>query len=302
MGNEKKTMVAMLILAIAAVAICAGTIVFLNSKKEPLEKKIVLEEPKPEEEIEKKEEKEFVTKVVKTEPKTPTPTNTPLTEEEKRKKRTEEWKQASKEMMEMFQGSKMQELIHKRMSARNKEYLADLFEKYGVDAETQDLIAETITQSQSQFMQTLMSSGFRNDRDNEEKRAEIAKKLAAINQEAEDNIMNAAGAAFLADAKEKRNTELRNANLKRLNWRLRDNKMTDEQQNAMDALYAQNQITEVEMFTLPKEEIDRRKENINSGAREILSEEQYSSYEKSNWDPFRTRGMRGMGGRGRRRR
>lgn len=302
MSNDKKSIVIMFALTIAVVAVCAFTIVFIKSKNnKPVEDKVVVERkaipPKVKEEV--KEVEKVKEKVI--EPIAPLP-KAELTEEEKKAKEAEEWKQAGKEMMDMFQGSKMQELIHRRMTARNKQYLAELFEKYGIDPKTQDLIAGTITQSQSKFMQTMMESGYFQNRDDEDKRMEIGEKLSAINQKAEDEIKELAGDAFLADAQDKRKTELRNNYINRVDRSLKDNKMTDEQKSAMDSLYAQNQITEVEMFTLPKAEIDQRKLNINNGAQKILNEDQYSAYQKSNQNPFRTRGMGWGGRRGRRRR
>jgi len=299
MGNEKKSMVTMLVLTIVAVAVCAGAIVFLKGNRD--EEKVVLEEKKIEEpKVVKKKEIVQVTKVV-----APTPV-AELTEEEKQSKQREDWKQASKEMMDMFQGSKMQELIHKRMSSRNKEYLSELFEKHGIDAEAQDLIASTITKSQSEFMQTMMQNGFRGGEQTEEQRAEMAEKLTAINQAAEENIKNLSSDAFLADSKDKRNTEVRDHYIRRVDWGMKkDNKMDDKQKSSMNALYADNQVSEVEMLTLPKEDIAKRQENINNGARDILNEEQYKDFEKNETNAFSARGLMrggGMGGRRGRRR
>ena len=78
MGNDKKSMMALLVVTIAAVGICAGAIVFL---KEDSEEKVILDEKKVEKpkEVVKVEEEKEVTKVIKTEPKL----EVPLTEEEK---------------------------------------------------------------------------------------------------------------------------------------------------------------------------------------------------------------------------
>jgi hypothetical protein len=288
MGNEKKSMIVMMAVTVIAVTVCVATILLMKKEKETpsTTKKIITE---PEKVIPKKIEKK---KII---PKK-TVISTPSVTEEKKANEKEEWKEAGKELADFLQNSKFKDLIVKSMTARNKAYLKDLFDKYGIDKETQDAIAAVISESQSQFFSMMMSAGGMQGKLDDQTR----EKLIAMNKETEDQIANLASAAFLEDAKDKRSNELKNNYLNRIDRGLKgDNKMSNEQRAAMDALYSENQMTEIEMLTLPKDEIKQRQDSINNGAKEILSEKQYKSYKKTSSNPFRMTGMRLGGVRGR---
>ena len=285
MGNDKKSMIAMMTVTIIAVTVSIATVIFMKTKSEtPVAKKKILVEPKkkiPKKPIVKKS----VHKVK------PLPL-TAATSEDKKKSETEEWKEAGAELVSLLQNSKFQELMKKRMAGRYKAYLKDLFEKYGIDEKTQNEIANIIADSQSKFFGEVISSGGMRGKIDDETR----ERLAAIQRESEEQIINLSNAAFLADAKDKRNTDQRTQYLNRLDRGMKNDKMSDDQRTAMDNLYADNQISDVERLTLPPDEIKRRQDNIDKGAKDILSETQYKKYKKTPSNSFHI----GMGG-GRRR-
>ena len=288
MNNEKKSMIAMMAVTVVAVAVCAGTIIFFQQDSSEKDE-ILIEETVSPVIIKKQVQKPKVAKV-----QTHTVKKAALTDEEKKKKEADKWREA----MEEFQTSKMGDLIKQRMAGRVKEYLKELFDKYNISEKDREAIGMAIADAQMQSMQVLMMSRNQNNAD-EAARAERAEKLAAIDAQTEESIRDLAGDGFLADAKEKRSSELRNNYMKRIDSSLKNNKMSDDQRSGMDALYAENQITETEVYTLPPEEIQRRKDNIKNGAQDILSPDQYKVYQKTSGNPFSFGGLGGGRRRGR---
>ena len=281
--NDKSGGIVIIFLAAVAVGACVGAVLFINlGDSEPVEVntdtdiEVVVEEAPVVEETETKviERKSVAVKIAPD-----------LTEEEKKAKAAKEWEEAGKEMNDLYQGSKMQELIQKKMTEGNQQWFAELFEKYNIDSENQKIIAGAVTEAQTDFFNELMANGFFKDAD-EEKRAEVAEKLRAIDTECEETIKQAGGEAFLVEAQAVRKTELRDQYLNRVDRRLKKNKMSNDQRTAMDSLYETNQITQSEVWFLPKSEIDERKENMNSGAEGIRNEKQYEEVIRTNRDPF----------------
>ena len=288
MGNEKKSIVTMIIVTVIAIVVCVATVIIMQKKPEPqVVKKPIMTEPK----------KEIPKKIVKKKaPKAKVVTVAPKSEKNKKTDEAKEWKEAGAELASLLQGTKFKEMMMRRMSERNKAYLKDLFEKYDIDEKTQNEIAALISESQSQFMETLMTSGGMQGKIDDAAR----EKLTEIQQNTENQITDLSSSAFLADAKDKRKNELKDNYMNRLDRNMKDNKMSSDQRTEMDALYSENQVTDAERLTLPPSEIKQREDNIDNGAKDILDDDQYKNFKKSSsGSPFGSMGMR-MGGRRRR--
>ena len=211
--------------------------------------------------------------------------NEALTDEEKKKKEEDEFREAREELRASFQGSKMQKLMQKRMAERKKKYYADLFEKYGIDEEGQDAIIKSLTDGQMEIRDLMRSSEYHSDK-SEENRLAIGERLALIQEETDNKIKEVAGDEFLNDSLEKKSTTIRENYIKRIDKSL---KMSNEQKNELDALYSSTQTSFVERFTLPKDELDARTATFQDGLRDILTEDQYSKYQKTQSSKYKRR-------------
>ncbi len=267
MGNEKKSMVAMIIVTVIAIAVCVAIIIITQKDTEStIIKKTTLTKQKP-----KKEKTTAPIAVIDS-----------ISEEHKQAVNKDDWKDAGKELTNFLQSSKFKEMMSKQMTARSKAYLKELFEKHGIDEDTQTEIASIIAESQSKFMETMMEAGGMSGNIDDATR----EKLADIKQNTENQISDLSSAAFLADAKEKRDNEQKDYYMADLSVNLKDNPMSNDQRVAMENLYSENQVSNAERFILSPDELAQRKNNIDNGAKEILSESQYADYKKSSENPF----------------
>ena len=271
MSNEKAMLGVMAVVTVLAIAVCAGTIIYVNRKpeKEPVVKPSVT--------VKRKSLKTVPKKVEQPKQQVLPPSPPPI---DKKSVNSKEMGEAMKEFAAFLQNSKFKDMIVRRMTMRNMNYLKDLFDKYSLDDKTRKAVASDIASAQFKFMGTLMEFGF-SRKMSEDKRKEMVEKLTDIKQASDAHIIDLAGDAFLQDAQDKRNNELKDKYLSRVDRSLKENKMTPEQRNELDKIYAENQITEFELFTLPQEELKRRQQNIDSGVKETLTPEQYKLYKKS---------------------
>jgi len=276
MENDQKSMGLMLVITFVALAVCAGAVFFMTGQKTDNEQPTKLLPVK-----EKQIRKPAKTVIKHVEPKR----SSRSAVADKKKTEADEWKEAGQEMSEFLQTSKFRELMQRRMTQGIMDYLKDLFDKYNIDDKTRKEIADAVAASQFEFFNAMMASGYFRDK-TEDKRKELGEKISDLQQRTEEQIKQLAGDAFLADAKDKHNAEQRSGFLNRLDRTLKKDKMTTDQRTAMDTLYQENQISQAEMFTLSKEELDQRRSNINNGAKEILSKEQYQAYKKTG-DPLK---------------
>ena len=171
---------------------------------------------------------------------------------------------------------KKRKFMRKKMTERQKAYYADLFEKYGIDEEGQNAIVKSLTDAHMATRDLMWSSQYHTDK-SDEARLEVGEKLALIQEDANNQIIEIAGEEFLSDLEKKKSDSSREHFIKRLDKSL---KISDEQKRELDALYSSTQTSFVERFTLPKDELDARKETLQNGIKDILTEEQYSKYQK----------------------
>ena len=272
MSNEKAMVGIMAVVTVLAIGVCAATIIYVNRKPDnkPVIKPLTVKKKSPAIAPHKTQPPEAKPQVL---PPAPVPVDKKALNQKK-------LGEAMKEFSAFLQNSKFKDMIVRSMTMRNMNYLKDLFDKYSLDDKTRTAVASDIASAQFKFMGTLMEFGFSRKMP-EDKRKEMVEKLTDIKQTSDAHIIQLAGDAFLQDALDKRNNELKDKYLRKVDRSLKDNKMTPEQRNELDKIYAENQITEFEVFTLPPEELKRRQQNIDSGVKETLAPEQYKQYKKS---------------------
>ena len=270
MRNDQKSIIAMVIVTIIAISVCIATVIVMQRKPEQsiVIKPTVIELKKKVPEKQKTEREHPLISVENS--------------KEEKGDDAEEWKEAGAELANFFQSSKFKEMMMRRMTARTKAYLKELFEKYGIDEKTQGEIASVISESQAQFFSEIMASGGMRGNIDDATR----EKLISIQEEAENQIIDLSSTAFLADAKDKRSREMRENYLNRLDRNLKSDKMSDDQRAAMDQLYSENQISDSERFTLSPDEIKQRQQGMDNGAKDILSASQYKNYKRSSGNIF----------------